>query len=326
MDKRLDKQYDKIPNRYTKDPFPEIKPALLNSADIYDYVSVTNLIDPFSTDKMKSASYEVGFEGIIYYWDESGKKHKFDLADRTTFVLKKNSIAFLYTKTKFKLPDYIALRFNLKITHVHRGLLLGTGPLVDPGFEGHLLIPLHNLTTNDYVFKVGEGLIWVEFTKISDNKRWINDKNEIERKGRYIEFPKDKKNKGAEFYFDKAAPGISVRSSIPDAMKKTAEDARDAKNSAKILEKRSLKITVGGGALIALAVVAIAVSIYLGFQPILQMVQESIAYVQDKEDSNKKKHEELNKKITKIEKDVAPYKDLKKRIDILEKEIGELKK
>ena len=63
------------------------------------------------------------------------------------------------------MPDFIALRFNLQIQHVHRGLLLGTGPLVDPGFWGKLCIPLHNLTDQDYEIPKEEGLIWLEFTK-----------------------------------------------------------------------------------------------------------------------------------------------------------------
>ena len=49
---------------------------------------------------------------------------------------------------------------------------MGTGPLVDPGFEGKLLIPLHSLTADDYEIEAGEGLIWVEFTKLSPNERW----------------------------------------------------------------------------------------------------------------------------------------------------------
>ena len=50
---------------------------------------------------------------------------------------------------------------------MHRGLLVGTGPLVDPGFRGKLLIPLHNLTLDAYEIRGDEGLIWVEFTKTS---------------------------------------------------------------------------------------------------------------------------------------------------------------
>ena len=44
--------------------------------------------------------------------------------DGDEFTLEANSIAFVQVEPVFRLPDYIALRFNLKITHVHRGILI----------------------------------------------------------------------------------------------------------------------------------------------------------------------------------------------------------
>jgi len=155
----------------SKDPFPDIPPALLNSADIYDYVAKTGMIHKFYQEKLKPASYEVNLLGRCIYWDEDGKKHDEDITEGKEFILRRNSIAFVTLEPMFRVPDYIALRFNLKITHVYRGILLGTGPLVDPGFSNRLSMPLHNLTTNDYTFRGGEPLIWMEFTKLSINER-----------------------------------------------------------------------------------------------------------------------------------------------------------
>lgn len=137
------------------DPFPEIIPALLNSADICDYVAATGMIYPFHHEdnkKFKPASYAVSILGKLLYYDEDGKKQVKEISyqsDQKNFTLKSNSIAFVTLEPMFRIPDYIALRFNLKITHIYRGILLGTGPLVDPGFYGKLSIPLHNLTNND---------------------------------------------------------------------------------------------------------------------------------------------------------------------------------
>jgi deoxycytidine triphosphate deaminase len=141
------------------DPFPEIAPALLNSADISDYVRVTGMIYPFYKEKLKSASYPVAILGKLIYWDDEEKECQMDLQKGDYFTLKSNSIAFVTLEPMFRIPNYIALRFNFKITNVYRGILLGTGPLVDPGFVGKLSIPLHNLTSNDYLFKGGEDLI-----------------------------------------------------------------------------------------------------------------------------------------------------------------------
>ena len=117
------------------DPYPDIKPALLNSADIYDYVAATGMIYPFNPDKLKPASYEADLLGPVVYWDADNKEKRIDLQRGTQFTLKRNSIAFVTLHAKLRLPKYIALRFNLRITNVHRGILLGTGPLVDPGLR-----------------------------------------------------------------------------------------------------------------------------------------------------------------------------------------------
>jgi len=102
------------------------------------------------------------------------------------------------------MPQYIAARFNLRITHVHQGLLLGTGPLVDPGFSGRILVPLHNLTDNDYVFMGGDSFIHVEFTKLNPLPRWEPSVDMDSISDDYVEFPKKKIISSPDKYFRKA--------------------------------------------------------------------------------------------------------------------------
>ena len=140
---------------YKFDPCKDIQPALLNSADIKRYVDEGCLIENENFDperRLKTASYEMRLLGELYYWDsrDNGKleQHCEEVCDGKRIILPRNSITYLWTKEKLLLPEYIAARFNLHIRYVHKGILLGTGPLVDPGFFGNLLIPLHNLTDN----------------------------------------------------------------------------------------------------------------------------------------------------------------------------------
>lgn len=212
------------------DPFPDIPSALLNSADIYDYVRATGMVHPFHLDEgnLKSASYEVPFSGRVISWEDAQKRTD-NITIGQQFRLKKNSIAFVWPDTVFRLPDYIAIRFNFRITHVHRGLLLGTGPLVDPGFWGRILIPLHNLTSEDYVLVGGDGLIWVEFTKVSPNKRW--NKGSERQETNFQPFPEDKANKEPHYYFEKASGNQPIQSSIPGEVKKAQQDAESARSS-----------------------------------------------------------------------------------------------
>lgn len=302
-----------------KDPFPDILPSLLNSADISDYVSATGMICPFYLRDLKSASYEAKLMGEYIYWDNEGDKQTEYLKEGDQFQLKPNSIAFVNIEPKFRLPDYIALRFNLKITNVHRGLLLGTGPLIDPGFEGKILIPLHNLTTNEYTFEGGEGLIWIEFTKLSENKRWNGNTNPPPRLGEYKPFPSDKKNRRASYYLSKAAPHKPIRSSIPGAIQNAELSAKAAVKSAEEAagQVKSIQFRLNVGAFIG--IVTLIIAILFGAAPILSLVQDAVSYVNGARVEFNTFRDELHKNEIKLQSDQI------EKIQKLEKEVQELK-
>jgi deoxycytidine triphosphate deaminase len=200
----------------TLDPFPSIVPALLNGAELADYVAATGLIYPFTynRDVLKPASYEVPLGGDYVYWDNTqGSLVEGELKDGDEFWLNPNSLVFLTLAPMFRVPQYLALRFNLRITHVYRGLLVGTGPLVDPGFHGHLHLPLHNLTANRYRLVGGEGLIWVEVTKTEPPQR--AEKDLEPRVAEIFDYPDAKKDLTLRQYLRKADPNRPIRSSIP---------------------------------------------------------------------------------------------------------------
>ncbi|MDD2851034.1 MAG: hypothetical protein PHY09_03930 [Desulfuromonadaceae bacterium] len=314
-----------------KDPLEHIDPALLNSADIFAYAAKTAMIWPFCHKNLKSASYEVDFIGTIIYWDEAGNKKTERIEDDGVFILPKHSIAFISPDLYFRLPDYLAVRFNLQIKLVHSGILLGTGPLVDPGFEGQLLIPLHNLTNNDYLIKGGEGLIWVEFTKVSNNPRWRSNNESYEFSNKYIPFPVSKKNKKPEEFLGKALAGQSfnyIHSSIPSAISKAIgvektvsemsiklnKDITDAnelinKTITDVKDKISKQKTfdIVASFAVAVALVGVMASLYSVHVSTRSIVQDAVNYVKNNQkyfdnisttlSMQKKKIDELERKL-----------------------------
>jgi hypothetical protein len=165
---------------------------------------------------------------------------------------------------------------------VHRGLLLGTGPLVDPGFVGRLFIPLHNLTSQPYTLLGGEGLIWVEFTKISPHPHWIDN---IKNNNGYKHFPPTNRYLPPQQYLDKAKLNSPARSSIPLEIEEAVRVSNDAKVIATQAEQRieeevhkvdekvhtiQRNISLGG------IVAAIAVLI-----PVYGLVQDATQYVRE---------------------------------------------
>jgi deoxycytidine triphosphate deaminase len=316
------------------DPFPEVAAALLNSADIYDYVRMTGMLYPFQKGSLKSGSYEAAIRGRCIWWDQDGKHQEKVLSDdnRDEFTLRANSIAFVQVEPFFRLPDYIALRFNLKITHVHRGILLGTGPLVDPGFEGRLLIPLHNLTTNEYTLRSGEGLIWIEFTKTSPlpihSEVTVNALG-VTRYGRYIPFPESKKNLEPEYYLAKASPHSPIRSSISQVVKeseKAAKEAADASTKsameAETTRKRADRVL---GFFSVAAVIALATAVYATWDLIHNTwktvieVQQQLQHEIATDLSQSREVEQTLREIKSIELKAT------EEVAVLHKELGELR-
>jgi deoxycytidine triphosphate deaminase len=248
-----------------EDPFPHIPRALLSKEHIVAYAAKAGMIFPANglhgegrqwekSDALKTASYETrpGYRVISY--DLKGELISKELTsgEHGVIVLPANSITFVSTEDEFFLPNYIAMRFNLRIKHVHRGLLLGTGPLVDPGYDRRILIPLHNLTDSAYHISTDEGLIWVEFTKTSALYTHEPASKPPRKLAQEYELPKTTK-KDIEEHLFKANSGFPIRSSIPKAV-------MDAQRSARLAEKRSRNLqAIGVVALISLAIGLVSV-------------------------------------------------------------------
>lgn len=205
------------------DPFPEIESSLLGSAAFLKYIQTTAMIHPFqgwdhqdqkpNPDLVKPASYEMRPGKSFFVYDQSGELIERELTSsgaKRYIRLPANSITFVSTEETFRLPNYIAARFNLRIKHVHRGILLGTGPLIDPGYNQPILIPLHNLTDEEHFIALDEGLIWVEFTKTYPAPKHDLYDGHFGRPS----FQPRKNRKGFRDYLFAAANGKPIRSSI----------------------------------------------------------------------------------------------------------------
>jgi deoxycytidine triphosphate deaminase len=254
-----------------QDPFPTIQSALLNTRDVLDYIAATGMIFPFRPDlndlsrSLKPASCAIPIGGLTVWWEDAGQdkapiERSIDLGqDGDEVVVKENSIVYVTLEPLFRLPDYIAARFNLKIQSVYRGLLVGTGPLVDPGFVGRLSVPLHNLTSNPYTYRYGDPLVWMEFTKLSPLDEWRRSRlRRTPRRGvgAYVEFPiRKRSNRTVRDYLRHAHEGPIV-SSIPVVVGRAQKAAEAARKSAgRFL---GVSLIAGLGVLIAVAGIVIA--------------------------------------------------------------------
>lgn len=224
------------------DPFPSIIPAFLNPIDIKKYIYTVGIIYPYNKKNLTNATYKIPLAGDIYTWEynkEKGDKElkKITITDNdkeTVITLQKNSITYIHISTIFRVPYYMVYRFNLTVSLAQKGLLLGTGPIIDPGFEGRIMIPIHNLTANDYKLQANSGLIRVEFTKISPNDYFIPGKKDDNYK--YL-FPEKVKNLTATEYFKDINQNNPISSSIPEAILESKQKAIEASDSVNKIKK-----------------------------------------------------------------------------------------
>jgi deoxycytidine triphosphate deaminase len=305
------------------DPYPQILPALLSSAQIQAYIAKTGMIFPYFPDddpkeeKVTSASLTMTIGPEVLYWDSEGKEqYKKDLKKEESITLRPNSITFFRPAERFNIPDYIAVRFNLRIKHVHRGLLLGTGPLIDPGYKGYPMVPVHNLTDNEYIVRVGDDFINVEFTKI------ICDLNCGYKKiCQDLELPfAYKTNRGltCDFdftkYIDKNVPQRKVKSSLSSVIDQANEAISQQKEQVKKAERRQKIYSLGA---IIGAVLAIATFIYAGYEltitttSIIDKARERIEVTKNQEATL----EQVQKTVQALQQEMKELKQRRRIID-----------
>ena len=145
-----------------EDPHGEDRGILLSNR-IHEFCEQNLLIsEQYKPENLRPASYTLRV-GEDYIDSEGNKRRLTDEED--TIVFKKNSIVFVSTKEKLDLPYYIVARFNLRVNWVYDGILLGTGPQVDPGFTGNLSCPLYNLTNSDITIRRDQDFATIDFEK-----------------------------------------------------------------------------------------------------------------------------------------------------------------
>lgn len=320
-------ELESIKERYKKfgklDPYPEIAPSLLNSADIIDYVEKIGMIYPFYRDNLKPASYGVRLKGEYIYWLNKEEKvcgyleniTEIDDDGDKVFILKKNSIAYVQLEPVFRFPSYIAARFNLKIKHIYQGLLLGTGPLVDPGYEGNIYVPLHNLTNNDYKIKINIPFIWMEFTKLSSyqewNKEYVKSDN---RTGIYKHFDKSRLKSKASLseYINDAHPNAAIVSTISgffeetsasikkfdDRIKLNETTVKDTTDSANRATGQFNRAIIVATIAVCTSLVAICVTLGISLYQSISIHNKTIDYLKDYDKKIQEEHSKFIKEET----------------------------
>jgi deoxycytidine triphosphate deaminase len=151
-----------------QDPYagqPSRKGMLL-SDEIHEFCTRGLLVSKgYKPKNLRPASYTmtIGAEFV----DSAGKRGELD-DEQPYFYMEPNSIVYVSPAEELDLPYYIVARFNLRVKWVYKGVLLGTGPQVEPGFKGRLSCPLFNLTNQKIKIRLGDEFATIDFERTAD--------------------------------------------------------------------------------------------------------------------------------------------------------------
>jgi deoxycytidine triphosphate deaminase len=156
----------------------------------------------FKPENLRPAAYTLRIGSKFV--DSKGRIGKLDADKKNYFKMEPNSIVYVSTLEKLDLPYYIAARFNLRVKWVYKGILLGTGPQVEPGYRGYLSCPLYNLTDRPIKIEYAQDFATIDFERttnfcpgakmqqIQDGKTSGDEFDRVEHEGQeYLLFKKE---------------------------------------------------------------------------------------------------------------------------------------
>lgn len=138
---------------------------LMSDKDIQQAMSSGELIiGDFSPESLQPASYDmrVGEEAF------SSHEKRINVKSTGSLVIKPGDFILTRTYESVKLSPKIAGKIGLRSFHARKGLALLAGPQIDPGFEGVLVVGLHNLDANERKLSYREPFCTIEFYRLSE--------------------------------------------------------------------------------------------------------------------------------------------------------------
>jgi dCTP deaminase len=136
---------------------------LTNEQILAAYKSGDIVIDPFHEEQLQGASYDlrVGEQAAT-----TSAKRMINVKETGFFVLQPGDFGVVTVHELLKVgPQYVG-RFGLRSKYARKGIIATTGPQIDPGYSGRLIIGLTNLTPRPISFPHKDDLLTVEFHRL----------------------------------------------------------------------------------------------------------------------------------------------------------------
>jgi len=143
------------------DPHKGEPAGVLLSDQIEFYIKEFRLIVPYKpAEALRSAQYTLRVGGKCYCNGETSKIDK-----ENPVEIAPNGLVYVQIYEYFNIPYYLIARYSLRVKQVYRGLIVDNGLQVDPGFHGHINVPVYNFTNELKKLEYKERLLSVDFVK-----------------------------------------------------------------------------------------------------------------------------------------------------------------
>jgi len=123
------------------------------------------LISPFDEEQTEAATYDlrVGEKGAT-----TSTKKLVNIKESGFLLLQPGDFGVLTVLEELRLGPQYAARFGLRSKYARKGLIATTGPQIDPGYHGRLIIGITNLTPKPVSLQFKDDLVSVEFHRLEE--------------------------------------------------------------------------------------------------------------------------------------------------------------
>ena len=123
------------------------------------------VIEPFDEHQVQGATYDlrIGEQGAT-----TTAKKVVNIKETGFITIQPGDFAVIIVDEILRLgPQYVG-RFGLRSKFARKGLIATTGPQIDPGYHGRLIIGMTNLSPKPITLSYGDDFLSVEFHKLSE--------------------------------------------------------------------------------------------------------------------------------------------------------------
>jgi len=122
------------------------------------------VLDPFDPQQLQPASYDIRLGKWAF---ASSMKDKLDLSQKGLLVIDPGEFAVIESRERVTLDSRTAGQLGLRSEYAQRGLLLLSGPQIDPGFQGVIVVRVVNLSPKPLALPYEAPFLTTQFFRLS---------------------------------------------------------------------------------------------------------------------------------------------------------------